>query len=109
MKNTFRYIAAFVALLSGFAVYAQNLEDDTYKEENGIGYAKRAILQDDGTYIIDLETFVTGEVTQTFESHPADIVLVLDVSGSMDEAISTVSSYEVASVSALYRPWWFYG
>ena len=30
MKNTFKYIAALVALLSGFSVYAQNLE--TLKE-----------------------------------------------------------------------------
>lgn len=104
MKNTFRYIAAFAALVSGFAVYAQNLDDGVYKEENGIAYAKRATINSDGSYTIDLETFVTGEVTQTFEPVPVDVVLVLDVSGSMTGAISTVSSYEVASVSSLtYR------
>ncbi len=102
MKNTFRYIAAFAALVSGFAVYAQNLDDGTYKEENGIAYAKRALINEDGTYTIDLETFVTGAVTQTYEVHPADIVLVLDVSGSMADEISTVSSYEPATVNGLY-------
>lgn len=49
MKNTFKYIAALVALLSGFAVYAQNLETGTYEETNGVAYAKRAILNNDGT------------------------------------------------------------
>ena len=106
MKNTFKYIAALVAfsaatLASGLSVFGQNLSDGTYEEKNGIAYAKRAILNNDGTYTIDLETFVTGEVTQTYESVPVDVVLVLDVSGSMDEEISTVSSYEEASVSSL--------
>ncbi len=105
MKKTFKYIAALVVtIISGFTVYAQNLDEGTYKEENGVAYAKRAIIEEDGTYTIDLETFVTGEVTQTFEVHPADVVLVLDVSGSMDDPISTISHYEEASVSRLtYR------
>ncbi len=101
MKNTFKYIAALVALLSGFVVYAQNLDEGTYGESNGIGYVKSATVNADGSYTIDLETFVTGEVTQTFESVPVDVVLVLDVSGSMNEAISSVSSYEVADVSSI--------
>lgn len=100
MKNTFKYIAALVALLSGFSVYAQNLETGTYMETNGVAYAKRAILNNDGTYTIKLETFVTGEVTETKESFPADIVLVLDVSGSMEETINDYE-YSTANVSRL--------
>lgn len=100
MKNTFKYIAALVALLSGFAVYAQNLETGTYEETNGVAYAKRAILNNDGTYTIKLETFVTGEVTETKESFPADIVLVLDVSGSMEDTINDYE-YSTANVSRL--------
>ena len=101
MKNTFKYIAALVAfsaapLVSGLSVSAQNLPDGTYKEENGIAFAKRAHINTDGTYTIDLESFVTGEVTQTFEAVPVDVVLVLDVSGSMDETISSFT-YNVAS------------
>lgn len=104
MKNTFKYIATFVALISGLAVYAQNISSGVYFEENGIAYAKRAVINDDGTYSIELETFVTGTVTQTLESIPVDVVLVLDVSGSMDETISSVSSYEPSSVKTLtYR------
>ncbi len=106
MKNTFKYIAALVAfsaatLTSGLSVFGQNLNDGTYEENNGIAYAKRATLNSDGTYTIDLESFVTGEVTQTFEGVPCDVVLVLDVSGSMDEAISSISGYEVADVSSI--------
>lgn len=108
MKNIYKYFAAFVAfsaavLSSGITVSAQNLSDNTYLVDNGIAYAKRAILNNDGTYSIDLETFVIGEVTQSYESIPADVVLVLDVSGSMDETITTYT-YSPASVSSLsYR------
>ena len=101
MNNIFKYIVSFVALVSGLAVYAQNLPSGVYREENGVAYAKRAVINNDGTYTIDLETFVTGEVTQTYESVPVDVVLVLDVSGSMDEAIGNVTSYPEASVSTL--------
>ena len=108
MKNTFKYIVSFAALAaaaltSGLTISAQNLAEGIYIEENGIAYAKRAIINDDGTYTVDLETFVTGEVTQTYESVPVDVVLVLDVSGSMEETITT-STYSPASVSSLnYR------
>ena len=101
MNNIFKYIVSFVALVSGLAVYAQNLPSGVYLEENGVAYAKRAVINNDGTYTIDLETFVTGEVTQTYEAIPVDVVLVLDVSGSMDETIATVSSYEPASISSI--------
>ena len=106
MKNTFKYIVALVAfsaatLASGLSVFGQNLNAGTYVENNGIAYAKRATINSDGTYTIDLESFVTGEVHQTYEGVPCDIVLVLDVSGSMDEAISTISGYEVADVSSI--------
>ena len=108
MKNTFKYIAALVALLSGFSVYAQNLETGTYLETNGVAYAKRAILNNDGTYTIKLETFVKGEVTETKESVPADVVLVLDVSGSMDESITSYE-YNPATVSSITGSDLWYG
>lgn len=97
MNNIFKYIASFVALLSGLAVCAQNLPSGVYLEENGVAYAKRAVINNDGTYTIDLETFVTGEVTTTYEAVPVDVVLVLDVSGSMDEPLEV----KVASISQL--------
>ena len=107
MKNSFKYIAAFAAFSAAtfateITVSAQNLDDGTYKEENGIAFAKRSTINAAGTYTVDLETFVTGKVTQTFESVPVDVVLVLDVSGSMDEAISSTQSYEEEDVTELY-------
>lgn len=117
MKNIFRYIAVFVAfsaatLTSGIFAYGQtspkqNLPEGTYLEDNGIAFAKRATVNDNGTYTIDLESFVTGEVTQTFEAVPVDVVLVLDVSGSMSDHIKSYT-YTVAThtnITADYGGW----
>lgn len=40
---------------------------------------------DDGNYTVRLEAYATGEQTTTVSTKPCDIVLVLDVSGSMDD------------------------
>ena len=104
--NSFKYIAAFVAFsaaafVTGITASAQNLEGGTYEVDNGIAFVKSSTINNDGTYTVDLETFVTGEVTQSFESVPVDVVLVLDVSGSMDDAISSISGYNEANVSSI--------
>ena len=80
------------ALMSAtFPVLAQNLPAGVYEEKNGIAYKKTATLKPGttDTYTIDLEAFVTGSVTVENKSIPADIVLVLDVSGSMDDHMYT--------------------
>ena len=46
--------------------------------------------QPDGTVDVTIEAYTTGEVRQTVTTVPTDIVLVLDMSGSMDK---TVASY----------------
>ena len=52
--------------------------------QNGLTLTKKATLEDDGTYTIDLEAFATGRVTTIpAEGTPLDIVLVIDQSGSM--------------------------
>ena len=81
MKNTFKYIAFGIALLaSSLALNAQ-----TYHEEGGMKTSKTVTGPVNGYYTISLESFATGETTVTESATPVDIVLVLDVSGSMDE------------------------
>lgn len=48
---------------------------------------KTATLENDGTYSIQLEAFSTGETLTVMKQTPTDIVLVLDVSGSMKEQL----------------------
>ena len=59
---------------------------------------KTATLENDGTYTIQLEAFSTGEVTTVSTQTPTDIVLVLDVSGSMDENFTYTSGQQWTSV-----------
>lgn len=84
MKKIYNILLAAFALLA-FVPVANALDDDPpYKDEGGLCYSKTVSRPNtDGIYTITLESFVTGSVTITNESVPADIVLVLDVSGSM--------------------------
>ncbi len=90
MKTIFKYIAlTALAIICGLNVSAQNLPEGTYEGKNGIAYRKSSALKPGttDTYVVNLETFVYGAVTVKNVSVPADIVLVLDVSGSMDETM----------------------
>lgn len=46
---------------------------------------KTATLKSDGTYTINLEAYATGLVETVTKTTPTDVVLLLDMSGSMDE------------------------
>ena len=77
----------------GTAVFADGeggTEDPTHTEveSNGLVLEKSATVRDDGSYDIELDAYATGEVTIVEKTIPADIVLVLDVSGSMSERMS---------------------
>lgn len=54
-------------------------------EEKGLIKSKTVTANDDGSYKITLEQYVTGTVSTVTTSKPVDVVLVLDVSGSMDD------------------------
>ena len=94
MKNTLKYIAFGIALLaSSFALNAQ------YNREGGMATSKKVTGPTDGYYTIELESFATGETTVTESAVPVDIVLVLDVSGSMDQNM-TIYRYTARSSQA---------
>lgn len=61
--------------------------------DSGMAISKTATENEDGTYTIELEAYATGEtiITEITQDVPTDIVLVLDQSGSMSQAIGTVS------------------
>lgn len=77
----FRSIAIAAALLAT-AVNA----GAQYNTEGGVATSKQVTGPDsEGNYTIRLETFATGTTTVTETSTPVDVVLVLDVSGSMND------------------------
>lgn len=55
----------------------------------------------DGTYYIKLETFATGSATKTVTSTPSDIILVLDLSSSMNSEYYTYKGTRMRRIEAL--------
>ncbi len=87
MKNIFKFITIGIALLAGtVTAYAQG--DQNWNKEGGVATAKTVSDPDEhGLYTITLETYATGESSLTETGIPVDIVLVLDVSGSMNDQL----------------------
>lgn len=57
-------------------------------EQNGLVMSKTIKKGENGQFLLTLEAYATGSTTTTTTKKPVDIVLVLDVSGSMDPAVS---------------------
>ncbi|MBO6249225.1 MAG: hypothetical protein J6N54_10475, partial [Bacteroidales bacterium] len=76
-----KFIHILLALLLPVAALAQS---------NGVSSTKtRSEPDENGVYKLTLESFVTGVTTTVVTAEPVDIVLVLDVSGSMNKTIDT--------------------
>ena len=97
MKKIYRFLLAFVTLqITALTVFAQTDQERErlYYKDNGSGicYSKTISEPDNnGIYTITLESLVTGNVTVNLEDQPVDIVLVLDVSGSMNDNVNGTS------------------
>lgn len=61
---------------------------ETGKNNGGLVMSKTIKKTSDSQFLLTLEAFATGSTTTTVSKDPVDIVLVLDVSGSMDPAVS---------------------
>lgn len=60
-------------------------------EKDGLVMSKTIKKTGDRQFLLTLEAFATGSTTTTTSTKPMDIVLVLDVSGSMDDYMETYS------------------
>lgn len=60
-------------------------------EKDGLVMSKTIKKTGDSQFLLTLEAFATGSTTTTTSTKPVDIVLVLDVSGSMDDYMETYS------------------
>lgn len=116
-KQALALVLALVMALSLVALpsFAEGEEDSAgndgmpYIEENGHGgtvtkdglvMSKTIKKTGDSQFLLTLEAFATGSTTTTTSTDPVDIVLVLDVSGSMGYNISDeYGYYETYSIS----------
>jgi hypothetical protein len=80
MKNIFRALLIGLSLLT-----VPMMANAQVHEEGGVATTKSVSAQDEnGNYTIKLETWALGETSVETTGKPVDVVLVLDVSGSMD-------------------------
>lgn len=72
---------------------AANANGDSGSANKGVVTSKTATANEDGTYTITLEAYATGSkvISEIQKDVPTDIVLVLDQSGSMTDAMGTVT------------------
>lgn len=90
MKNIFRTLLIGISLL---AVPAMANAQAVHRE-GGVATTKSVTAQgEDGNYTIKLETWAEGETAVVTKGTPVDVVLVLDVSGSMDYSKGTPTRY----------------
>ena len=85
-----------------FSVFAEDPVDDgshTHSEANGVVMDKRVEKTGEDTYKVTLEQYVTGTVTPGTVT-PIDVVLVLDVSGSMDENFGSGYTKKIDSLKS---------
>ena len=81
---------------------AQSVPELERAEENcaeGLTLKKGAGANDDGTYTVRLEAYVTGTETTTYQ--PFDAVVVADCSGSMNYMFGTEKTRETVMKTAL--------
>lgn len=67
-------------------------------EKDGLVMSKTIKKTGDSQFLLTLEAFATGSTTTTTSTKPMDIVLVLDVSGSMDDLINGYGSQDKIDV-----------
>lgn len=72
----------------------------------GVETSKTVMVNDDGTYTLRLESYVTGSTTTSVAQKPTDTVLVLDTSGSMDDYINVADKGSVANLNPAYASYY---
>lgn len=95
--------ALLVVLLAVTPANTHAEEEDHSVSKDGMTVVKEVNVQEDGTYIVDLEAFATGQVEFSEKIVPVDLVLVLDVSGSMDWNINEYEYTARTSQGYSYR------
>ena len=70
------------------------------KSQDGVNITKKVVTDKEGNHNLVMEAYVEGTTTETTTSTPLDIVLVLDVSGSMDNSQGWGTAKKIESLKS---------
>ncbi|MCQ2565308.1 MAG: VWA domain-containing protein [Clostridia bacterium] len=111
-KRLLSLILAFSMVMGGMSLtsYATGTIDDPVKSVSTAADDPSALhitksvsdMNEDGTYDLTLEAYATGTSTVTTTHKPVDFILVLDVSGSMKDSLTTTTIKYVARKDQSY-------
>lgn len=104
-KRLLTWVLVLVMALSLLPLNALATDGPETGGGSGMNFDKRANSNGDGTYTITMTAQATGTTTTTTEVKPMDIVLVLDVSGSMDEGFTETTYTEYSSETTNSKFW----
>jgi len=98
MKKTWKRVAAIalaLCMMFNMLVFADTVDD-------GIEFTKTATVNSDNSVNVHMEAYTTGQVRNTSTTTPTDIILLLDMSGSMDDDSNVTEFVEVKGSSYRY-------
>lgn len=107
-KRLLTWVLVLVMALSLLPLNALAAEDlNAGEKSSGIEFSKEVSKQPDvdKNYTITMDAWATGTTTPTESVKPMDIVLVLDVSGSMDEGFTETTYTEYSSETTNSKFW----
>lgn len=102
--------AGIIASMTATPLYANTAapedgarESSSAVGESGVHTSKNVVLEDDGTYTINLEAYSTGSTaTSTIKRNvPLDVILVMDQSGSLENNLNNVKTAARNFVNAM--------
>lgn len=108
IKKTLALLLAVVMTIGMMTMptLADGTGDTTEPDDKGLLMNK---VYDSNTGMLTLEAYATGESYIEYTNNPADIVLVLDVSGSMDEGRGYYPVYDIQDDGEYYyKKGWSY-
>lgn len=97
ITSMFMIVTMLMTMLSAGVTVSAVQSTQNQNQSDGVILKKTAMPKGDGTVDIEIDAYTTGTVISQATTTPVDIVLVLDVSGSMDNNYNTYRyTYEAA-------------
>lgn len=94
------------AVVPASPVTAQGTNSSSRVDNDAVVTSKTVTTEEDGSYTLRLESYVTGATMTSTTQKPTDTILVFDTSGSMDDYIDVADKNSVAELDPQYADYY---